>query len=82
MMHIIKRLICIAFNRHEWEERTLIRWCVKCLWVQINDPKEGWIFYGYDGYDDSWMTWQQQKKIADELFEYLDLANPGSPNRR
>ena len=69
---VIKRLICLAFSQHEWDERTIIRWCVKCLWVQINDPKEGWTYYGYDAYDDSWMTWQHEKKIADELFEYLE----------
>ncbi len=74
MIAIIKRLICLAFSQHEWDERTLIRWCVKCLWTQIKDPKEGWIYYGYDSYDDSWMTPQDEKRIADELFAYLEYG--------
>ena len=69
---VIKRLFCLAFSQHEWKERNLIRWCVKCLWLQIKDPKEGWIFYDFDNYDVDWMTWQDEKMISNELFEYLE----------
>jgi len=72
-MNFVKRLTCVAFNRHEWDERSLLRWCVKCLWIQIKDPK-GWTFYGYDSYDDSWMTPQDEKKVSEELFAYLEYG--------
>lgn len=72
IIFVVKRLICAAFNLHEWEERTLIQWCVKCLWLQRKDPARGWIFFD-DTYDDSWMTPQDQKTISEELFEYLEL---------
>ena len=81
-----KRLLCVARNQHKWEERTIIRWCVKCLWMQIKDPTTGWIYYDPEHYDSDWMTWQDQKIIADELLEYLEFSEtrftPDSPNRR
>ena len=69
-----KRLVCVALNRHKWKQRTLIRWCVKCTWMQINDPAEGWIYYDPELYDADWMTWQDQKRMSEELVEYLEFA--------
>lgn len=70
--HIVKRLICLVFNRHEWDERTIIRWCTKCMWVEVKDPK-GWTML-VENYDDDWMTPENMKAMADELLEYLELT--------
>ena len=70
-VNIVKRFICIVFNRHEWHELTLIRWCTKCLWLEAKDPEGNWITLG-DDYDADWMTPAQMKTYSDELRQYLD----------
>lgn len=70
-----KRFICIVFNRHTWNELTLIRWCSKCL-LEAKDPEGDWITLG-DDYDSDWMTPTQMKTYSDELLQYLDSHTPG-----
>jgi len=69
---LIYRIYDNLRGKHQWEEKTLIRWCTRCGWVEIDDPERGWTFYGFEEYDDTWMTWREQKKVSKELFEYLE----------
>lgn len=73
---LFKRIICVLFNRHEWHELTLIRWCTKCLWLEAKNPEGDWITLG-DDYDSDWMTPAQMKTYSDELFQYVDSHTGG-----
>jgi len=80
IVHFFRRLFCILLDRHEWDERTIIRWCTKCLWVEVKHPTEGWTSFAraqtflIDSYNDDWMTPQDMKTMSDELFEYMELS--------
>lgn len=66
---LAKRVVCVALNRHEFDEHTKLRWCLKCGLVEIKEGNR-WIPYMED-YNDDDMSPEEMSILSDELWDYL-----------
>lgn len=69
---LAKRVYCLITGYHNMKERTMIRYCLRCGWMEIKEGDE-WVTYD-DVYDDSELSPSKEKILSEELFEYLDYA--------
>ncbi len=80
---MIRKIGCriLGGRGHEWDERTLVRWCPTCAVLEVLEPLGGslnrWIPLDNDNRDCSWMTPAQMKTYSKELAEYLTFFHEG-----
>lgn len=62
---ILNRLIHQIFNRHRFVEKTHIRYCVGCAWIEQKDHLGNWVMSSEKLA--TWLTPKQQLEVSKEL---------------